>query len=146
MSGDLEDFLRRAAQRRQAKAAGQAQSQPAARRPAAQYSDSRREREITPIEELDEVLTAEVVQDDDRTSIAARMKRLAEAKQAAEAAERAAEAKMREAHGMLSRQELVKQEFTGNPVHDLIVTLGSPGGLQQAILMREILDRPEHRW
>lgn len=140
MSGDLEDFLRRAAQRRQAKAAQQ--RQPAARRQPPQYSDRKTER-VARIPE-DEVLTAEV--DHDSNSIAARMQRLEDAKRAAKKAEAEAAEKLKKAHGGRTRASLMTAETTGHPVHNLIRTLQRPGGIQQAILLREILERPEHRW
>ena len=36
--------------------------------------------------------------------------------------------------------------LSGNMAEDLIRMLRKPGGIQQAILLREVLDRPEHRW
>ncbi|TWU55259.1 hypothetical protein [Rubripirellula reticaptiva] len=143
MSGDLEDFLRRAAQRRQAKAAEQADSASVRRPP--QYSDSRSERNPQ-IEDIDEILTAEIVEEDDGSSIAARMHRLEEAKRVASELEKASAAQMRKARGMLPRQKLETKAFTGNPVQDLLDALQRPGGVQQAILLKEILDRPVDRW
>lgn len=145
MSGDLEDFLRRAAQRRQAKAA-EAQSAPKPMpktRP--QYTDSRSERVPQIVEEAEEILTAEFV-DDDGSSIAARMKRLADAKRLAAAAEEEAGVAMRKVRGMLSRQKVERKAFTDNTIQDLIETMQSPGGVQQMVLLKEILDRPTHRW
>ena len=63
MARDLDDFLRRAAQRRQAKAAEQRQAQQPERRVRPQYSDARTERIARPVEEAEEVLMAEVVDD-----------------------------------------------------------------------------------
>lgn len=145
MSGDLEDFLRRAAQRRQAKAA-EAQSAPKSTpktRP--QYTDSRSERIPQVVEEAEEILVAEFV-DDDGSSIAARMKRLADAKRAAAAAEEEAGIAMRKVKGMLSRQKVERKAFTDNTIQNLIETMQSPGGVQQMVLLKEILDRPTHRW
>ena len=145
MSGDLEDFLRRAAQRRQAKAAQQQQppqQQPAQRQPP-QYSDRRSER-VARIAE-DEVLTAEVVEDD-LNSFAARLQRVEEAKRAAKQAEAEAAAKLKKSHGGRTRASISTATPSGHPAQDLIRMLRQPGGIQQAILLREILDRPEHRW
>ncbi len=144
MSGDLEDFLRRAAQRRQAKAVEQPKAEAPVKR-APQYSDSRSERIARVVDDAEEILTAEIV-DDDGTSIAARMLRLEEAKRAAGHAEQAAAAKMRKVRGMLPRQQKTVKAITGNPVKDLIAAMQRPGGVQQAILLKEILDRPSHRW
>ncbi len=145
MSGDLEDFLRRAAERRQAKAAEQQSSAKPASRPKPQYTNSRSERTPQIVEEAEEILQAEFV-DDDGSSIAARMIRLSEAKKAAAAAEEEAGVAMRKVRGMLSRQKVERKVFTGNAVQDLIATMQSPGGVQQMILLKEILDRPTHRW
>ena len=76
MSGDLEDFLRRAAQRRQAKESQQQASQPPQRqRP--QYSNRRTERMAQPVEE---VVVAEVIEEP-VSPLADAQRRLAEAKQ-----------------------------------------------------------------
>jgi hypothetical protein len=140
MSGDLEDFLRRAAQRRQAKAA---QQQPPAERQRPQYSDRKTER-VARIPE-DEVLTAEIVEDDSN-SFAARLQRVEEAKRAAKQAEAAAAEKLKRAHGGRTRASISTAAPSGHPAQDLIRMLQQPGGIQQAILLREILERPEHRW
>ncbi|MCH5374095.1 MAG: hypothetical protein JJ992_08970 [Planctomycetes bacterium] len=152
MSGDLEDFLRRAAQRRRDKEAQQrgATGQPAGSRSTnktrPQYSNSRSER-IVSAEEADEVLEAELVEDELHDSIAARMRRL-------EAARRAA-AETHSHLGSLSHDEDQQKAkttvgggkfLTGDPAQDLIRLLREPRGIQQAILLKEILDRPEHRW
>jgi predicted DNA binding protein len=144
MSGDLEDFLRRAAQRRQAKAAQH--SEPAPRRQPPQYSDSRSER-LVQARETDEVLTAEVVQDDS-SSIAARMRRIEEAKQAAKKAEAEAAKKLAKVRGkgIRSKSPSVAVAMPENQTQSLIRMLRDSGGIRQAILLREILDRPEHRW
>ncbi|TWU47339.1 hypothetical protein Poly51_51390 [Rubripirellula tenax] len=144
MSGDLEDFLRRAAERRQAKAAEQTRSESNVRR-TPEYSDSRTERNAS--EQQEEILMAEIVDDDDDgTSIAVRMKRIEEAKRVAAGMEKEAAAKMRQVRGMLPRQAQAKKVFTGNTVQDLISTMQRPGGVQQMILMKEIFDRPVDRW
>ena len=143
MSGDLEDFLRRAAQRRQQKAAAQQQRSAAPsgkRRP--QYTNVRAERVVSPVE-TDEVLTAEIVEEEDSNSFAARMKRLEQAKKAAKEAESAVATAAKAGPSPSTVQAL----FTSaNPADDLIALLRQPGGIQRAILLREILDRPQHRW
>lgn len=148
MADDLEDFLRRAAQRRQAKAASQAQAAPPQGRSSRppQYSNARRERIVSSIDDEEEILAAEIVDDDINTSIAERMRRIAEVKRVAESAEAEAAKKLRQVRGMLARSEVATTKFTGNPVQDLLATLNQPGGLQQAVLLREILDRPVDRW
>ena len=156
MSGDLEDFLRRAAQRRQAKAAQEraASARPSESRSGSrarpQYSNSRTERVVS-ADEADEILVAEVVDDEAHNSIADRMRRLEAAKQAAAEAESSL--------GSLRRAEHKSQHkppakapaaagplLSGDPIQDLIKLLRQPTGVRQAILLREILDRPTHRW
>jgi hypothetical protein len=152
MSGDLEDFLRRAAQRRRAKEAqerggpGSQGGQRSASKTRPQYSNSRTERIVSPVE-ADEVLEAELVEEESHDSIAERMRRL-------EAARRAAA----ETHAPLGslRHDEPKQQaktplgtgkfFSGDPAQDLVRLLREPQGIQQAILLKEILDRPDHRW
>jgi hypothetical protein len=144
MSGDLEDFLRRAAQRRQAKAAQQ--SQPAPKRQPPQYSDRRTER-LVQARETDEVLTAEIVEDDPN-SFSARLRRIEEAKQAAAKAEAETAKKLAKARGksIRSKSSSVAVALSVNPTQELIRMLRNSSGIRQAILLREILDRPEHRW
>jgi hypothetical protein len=144
MSGDLEDFLRRAAQRRQAKAAQQQQQQPTPRqRP--QYSNRQTERRVRS-EQPEEVLTAEIVEEDPN-SYSARTKRVEEAKRAAKKAEAEVAEALRKAGGArASKASSVTVALTGQPTLDLLAMLRQPVGIQQAILLREILDRPEHRW
>jgi hypothetical protein len=140
MSGDLEDFLRRAAQRRQAKAAPQPTS-----RQKPEYSNSRTERRVRD-READEVLVAEIVEDDPN-SFAARLRRVEAAKLAAAKAE-AELAPKRQASGTDKTTTAPARAvlLSGDPRKDLRALLRQPGGIRQAILLREILDRPEHRW
>lgn len=142
MSGDLEDFLRRAAQRRQAKAAQQqqpAQQQRPRSRP--QYSDSRTERIVQAVD--DDIPVAEVVEDD-TSSLAARRRRLEQSKKAAEQAEAAK--RVRSAKPSARPATAATIPLAGSAAQDLLRILRQPGGIKQAILLREILDRPEHRW
>ena len=142
MPGDLEDFLRRAAQRRQQKAAQEKQQAPQ-RREKPQYSDSRSERIVRP-QHLDEaILTAEIV-DDQSISFGQRLKKVEDAKRAAAKAKQIADDLMKQA--ARKTPAALATEPTGVPIHDLLKLLRRPGGIQQAILLREILDRPEHRW
>ena len=154
MAGDLEDFLRRAAQRRQAKAAQQQQStQQSSQRQPPQYSDRRTERVARRPEDTervarrpeDEVLAAEVIEDD-LNSFSARLKRVEEAKRVAKQVEAEAAAELQRSHGGRVRTVDGAPGSTGDPARDLIRMLQQPGGIQQAILLREIFERPEHRW
>lgn len=63
MSGDIEDFLKRAAERRQARQASRPASAQQTQKPAArpEYTDSRRERTVRPRED-DELIVAEVIE------------------------------------------------------------------------------------
>ena len=150
MSGDLEDFLKRAAERRQAKATEK--NRPPKRVPP-QYSDSRSERvpHNPPLEAtvVEEVVVAEVV----RASQPARK----EPSLAERAKERAKERGTPTADITSASLPAVNQpyerasrstnvESVGFSAADIIELLKQPGGVQQAILLREILDRPEHRW
>lgn len=143
MAGDLEDFLRRAAERRQAKAA---QQQAATRRPASrarpQYTDSRTERLARSVEA--EEISADDLLDDDPDSIATRMRRVEEAKRAAAKAEAEIAERLKSKSGQKSAAP--SPALTGHLAQDLIRMLRTPGGVQQAILLREVLERPEHRW
>jgi len=64
MSGDIEDFLKRAAERRQARQASRPAAPQQTQKPAArpEYTDSRRERTVKPREDDDELIVAEVVE------------------------------------------------------------------------------------
>lgn len=141
MAGDLEDFLRRAAERRRAKAAEprQPEQRPPRRRP--EYSDSRRERMTQPVE------VAELV-DDEPTAVDAGLR---------EISARPEQPSRRTSSGSQRRSTTTAMPMAstnanaagGSPVldtEDLIAMLTSVGGLQQAIVLKEILERPEHRW
>ncbi|TWT76411.1 hypothetical protein CA13_69050 [Planctomycetes bacterium CA13] len=167
MSGDLEDFLRRAAQRRQAKAgqakagqgnAGQAKPAGASRQRATQqpppakstrqrpeYSNSRSERLVRPVEE--EIVVAEIVEDVD-SEWQQRRRRIEEAKRAAKQAQAEVGRQVSKLKKKSTDQTPVPVSplGTGHAIDDLLNLIHRPGGMQQAILLREILDRPEHRW
>ncbi|TWU21466.1 hypothetical protein Pla52o_36520 [Novipirellula galeiformis] len=148
MAGDLEDFLRRAAQRRQANAGGQ----PAAPRPAApqkpqrpQYSNSRTERISRDVE--DEIYVAEVVEEKP-SPWQERQRKIEEAKRAAKEAESVAAlalAKVK-ASNRSAAPPAPEVKMTGDVAGDLLRLLQSPEGIQQAVLLREILERPVDRW
>jgi len=142
MAGDLEDFLRRAASRRQQKAVEQQQA-PQQRRRQPEYSDSRSERISREPDEP--VLTAEIIAEDPK-SHAARLHRAEEAKRTAVKAKKQAKKSAEQARQRAARKRPVALGSTGKPAQDLVNLLKQPGGIQQAILLREILDRPEHRW
>lgn len=149
MSGDLEDFLKRAAQRRQANASQQQQQQQSAassRPKRREYTDSRKERlpQADQGEDLEEVMLAEIV-GDHQTPLAEKQQETEAAKKRAAEAEAAAQQQaaktQKSAGGAAPASPLGK-----NPAEELRQMLKQPGGLRQAILLKEILDRPEHRW
>lgn len=202
MSNDLEEFLKRAAQRRQANQAKEATQKTAAKqKPASQYSDARSERTIRIEPEDDEILMAEIIPDDvsrmapqrknsDRSGSSQRSassRSNSSQRNSGEspadvqrrppprrATERPRRAESRSAKAIQNPIQTVnpvgeiapmatgKADRTGSQddfyavrndanmgelnVADLIAALQSPAGFRQAILMKEILDRPTHRW
>ena len=147
MSGDLEDFLRRAAQRRQAKAA-QANQPTATPRKRPQYSNSRTERVTRTVETqaTEEVLVAEVV-DHPSPNQYDRRETGTEQQQAKTAKTQAEAAASRSATGKSStKSDAASSALNSQAGVELLDALRSPGGVRQAILLREILDRPTHRW
>lgn len=164
MSGDLEDFLKRAAERRQAKAA---QQQAPPKRVPPQYSDSRTERvpRPAPTDEIVEaqIVSASVVEDvvvaetvpvaQKRSGKAKSARRQKNAKKGA--ASRQTRSGPEEPNANTESkstpyeedQEMTgNRQSTGSSAENLIEMLKRPRGVQQAFLLREILDRPEHRW
>lgn len=81
MSGDIEDFLKRAAQRRQERQANQPPVPPKTSQPPPrpEYTDARRERSVSPIDDDDEIVIAQVVQAPVAERIAELKRRQAEA-------------------------------------------------------------------
>ena len=165
MAGDLEEFLRRAAQRRAQKA--QAAGAPPQRQPP-QYTDSRTERVARPVEDdvvIAEVVTAEVVSDPYEPGAEHQREATRAKKQAAraraqharklEAAEQKSRdkkaaaksaAKQKASDDAKARSDARRLADSENLVQDLLSLIRKPGGIQQAVLLREIMDRPDHRW
>ena len=144
MAGDLEEFLKRAAARRAAKEQQPAQAAPQQKRVADQYTQRRRERVVTPPVDEEPILVAEVVEAPD--AMAQRRDAVKAAKKEAARLEADAKkklAKLQKASGEGSSPNL---SFTGDARADLIRLIRQPGGIKQAILLREILDRPVNRW
>ena len=159
MAGDLEDFLRRAAARRQAKAgqaAAPAQPQPQqqqqqsrAQRARQEYTNRNTERQVR----QEDIVVAEVVEED---PFAARRQKIANAKKLAAKAraqankaenkQKAAKASAKQAAKSASKSKSaakVGPELGGAPIDDLLKLIRQPNGIQQAVLLREILDRPK---
>ncbi|HBJ35442.1 MAG TPA: hypothetical protein DDZ51_11960 [Planctomycetaceae bacterium] len=192
MSGDIEDFLKRAAERRQARQASRPAAPQQSQRPAArpEYTDSRRERSVRPREDDDELVVAEVIEQPLAKRIADLKQKQAEV-QAAKQSDRAGSAAKRDAVAVESdmsrndrnratrraadRAEAALQSRRGSAplsapvaaqtaasqrnaiaagqvdaggelINELLQSLKSPNGLQRAVLLHEILERPVHRW
>ena len=168
MSGDLEDFLKRAAQRRQAKAAQQKSSP---KRVQPQYSDSRTERipQHVPDDEIVEAQVVSATYDEDvvvadavtksqphrpkrqPTSLPGSGKASASSSKTLSDREQSrvgtsVEAQPTDASYTQGKKSLNRRAMNGFSTEALIEILKRPGGVQQALLLREILDRPEHRW
>lgn len=160
MAGDLEEFLKRAAERRAQKQGGAApktqpkQAAPVERpspvqrqtesRPRPEYTDARRERQVrAPIEEA--IPIAEIIEP--VNPLLEQEARVAEAKRRADEA-RKKMSKIRQSKPQAApvMAELVP-DAQGSPADQLFELLKSPDGVRQAFLLREILDRPDFdRW
>lgn len=192
MSGDIEDFLKRAAEKRQARQANRPAAAQPPQRPASrsEYTDSRRERSVRPQENEDEVIVAEVIEQPLAKRIAELKQKQADV-QAARQSDRAGSASKRDAVAVESdmsrndrnratrraadRAEAALQsrrggvplaspaaaqtaasqrnslasgqaDAGGELIDELLRSLKSPNGLQRAVLLHEILERPVHRW
>lgn len=174
MSGDIEDFLRRAAQRRQARQGNKPQAPPQRRRP--EYTDARRERLPSRPAEDDDLVVAEVVEEPMGRKLAelrrAQEQAMREAAAAAETrrvSERVADHSLTprvDSNARTGRGDVPVTPLAGGlakpsvtdateppdefvdplTLEELRESLLTPHGLRNAVLMREILDRPEHRW
>ena len=187
MSGDIEDFLRRAAERRQQRQAGKAPAPPVARqRP--EYSDASRERNVSRRDEdddLDDVLPAEAIEEPLSRRIAELKRKQAEAQSTRSVGRESSvgrnspqtqnrNAPPAQIRGSNSRGAEPKEPrraaakaddpiatiapaksyaapppastTVGVGIPELLRMLQTPHGLRNAILIREILERPEHRW
>ena len=92
--------------------------------------------------EPEEILVAEVIED----PLAEQRRKLEAAKKAAARARAEAAKKTKGLKPAGPPSPGVAPALSGDLAADLLRMLRQPGGIQQAILMREILDRPEHRW
>lgn len=153
MAGDLEDFLKRAAERRaqkQQQAGGAARPAPKPRpqqqprqQPQQQYTQAKRERQIRqPVQEA--IPVAEVV--DPNSSLAERREKARSKKRSDDARERVARQQraIHETDGPIDRG--VISVAGGTSVEQLLDLIQRPGGMQQAFILKEIFDRPEERW
>jgi small-conductance mechanosensitive channel len=152
MAGDLEEFLKRAAERRAQKQrqqqAGDGARQASRPKPRPEYSDARRERQVRQPAE-DPIPVAEVVEA--VNPLAEQQRKLAESKKRAEEAKRKLAEQKKKLKGkgdskQESSEAAVFQLGEGKPGEQLLKMIYQPGGIQQAFLLREILDRPADRW
>lgn len=147
MAGDIEDFLRRAAQRRQQQA-NQKQAQPAQppQRSAPQYTDRRRERvrQAVPVQPI----MAEIIEEDDEVEAVVATPSLSELRKSREATDRSdLEREQNRFSGGASVSDDAAQIRPGENVNiDLLRLLRSPNGLRQAVLLREILEPRSNFW
>jgi hypothetical protein len=175
MPDDIEDFLKRAAQRRQTKASSSpapasSPAKPAPVKPLAaprpEYTSARTERIPRNRVEDEQPLQAILIEDDNQTGegVAKHMESLKKQRtKAAKVAEEkraggtvkplpAAPAASTGGYVVPDRAPSVApQTMTGDnagfTVSDRLITmLRQPEGMMQAILLQEILKRPEHRW
>jgi len=164
MSGDLEDFLARAAKRRAEKASQQreqevrGQTQRSRTAVQSQYSNRKTERLVRLDDDEDEILEAEIVAELDREKTT---KRLNDAKAASpiSTGQKVSEQKtseqqprvLRSSRGPKSGESTGRalpagESSTGINALELVQMLGRPGGVRQAFLLKEIIDRPVQRW
>lgn len=157
MADNIEEFLRRAAERRQAKAAQTPVPAPAPTRP--EYTNSRTER-IVQAEVIEEVpLQAILVESPEQGESVpqhVRMHQVERARVQKSRKQKKGEGTVKpvappatvitSADAVNSATQLTDSSATENPVHQLIQMMKRPGGMTQAIIMNEILTRPDHRW
>lgn len=169
MSGDLEDFLLRAARRRQDKV-NEDQSREARadalrtkQQVQSQYSDRRSERRVQL--DVDDVMEAEVIESGIvEAEIVQTTKTTAggligvsnstkgqqsigvEASSIALSGDRSP--RQERAVGSHSSNRSASRGEQADPLNslELVELLGKPGGVHQALLLKEIIDRPTHRW
>lgn len=162
-NNDIEEFLKRAAQRRQTKPA-QAPSPPATPRP--EYTDAKLER-IPRNREDDAPVQAILIEENSAgESVAAHMKGLSKQRAQSErkADQRRAGGTVKPVEPPVSTKpsegsyvpktrapsvapQTVLGDDSGFTVADRLVTmLQKPEGMMQAMLLQEILKRPEDRW
>lgn len=154
MAGDIEEFLRRAAERRQQRANQRNVQQQQAARPAApQYTDRAAERvpraermpQAAPVYKPPvqvqqvEPLMAEVIEDDEHESMSDRRK-------TREAEDQSKIDNELQRHSQEGKQERSQQGHQATAAADLIRLLKSPSGVKQAILLREILEPRSNVW
>jgi len=163
MPDDIEDFLKRAAQRRQAKASPSPPPNPAAfppQRP--EYTSARSERIPRNRPENEKPMQAILIEDEAVEPVAKHVTQLqkerlkalreAEARRAGGTVKPVDQKPASQTYVVPERAANVAPKVTtgdnqGFTATDRLVTmLRQPEGMMQAILLNEILTRPEHRW
>ncbi|MCH1496025.1 MAG: hypothetical protein L7U72_12405 [Rubripirellula sp.] len=159
MSDDLEDFLARAAKRRAEKASQQreqelrGQTQRSRTAVQSQYSNRKTERLVRLDDDEDEILEAEIVAEADSEKMT---QRLDHAK-AVSPISPGQKTSGQKTHVLRSSRSPKSVESTGRALPagesstginalELVQMLGRPGGVRQAFLLKEIIDRPVKRW
>ncbi|QEG41643.1 hypothetical protein [Roseimaritima ulvae] len=152
MAGDIEEFLRRAAERRQQRANQRNAQQQQATRPAApQYTDraterlpraERRAQQAPPYQppvQQAEPLLAEIIEDDEHESMSQR-------RRSREAEDQAKVDSELQRHSEEGKQERSDRGEQSNAAEDIIRLLKSPNGMKQAVILREILEPRSNFW
>ena len=146
MAGDLEDFLKRAAERRaqkQQQGGGAARPTPPKPKPRPEYTEVKRERQIRPVIE-EAIPIAEIVHLSDET--AEQNRRMAVAQQKSDDARARMAKQQQEIHAPTEVDRGTISIAGGTPAEQLLDLIRRPGGIQQAYLLKEILERPINRW
>lgn len=152
MAGDIEEFLRRAAERRQQRANQRNTQQQQATRPAApQYTDRAAERlpraerraQAAPVYQPPvqqaEPLMAEIIEDEEHESMSQR-------RRSREAEDQAKVDSELQRHSEEGKQERSDRGEQSNAAEDIIRLLKSPNGMKQAVILREILEPRSSFW
>ena len=169
MQDDLEDFLARAAKRRADKANRQrgeeirSESRRIKQEIRSQYSDSRSERVVNVDDYEEEVFEAELVGEDlaqaEKLSSRSSKHRSTGDRETSRLKQvKPAEANSRSIHQIVKpasdsgvenpqvAKSRSRDHVTGIHSLELVQMLSRPGGIRQAFLLKEIIDRPLHRW
>lgn len=138
MSNDIEEFLRRAAERRQQAARQRSAQQQAQTKPrsAPQYTDRAAERRVSSardVEPEEVAVVAEIVEPSEAEYASGGLAQRRDAERAAK--------KLSDAQLVLAAPVTPETLIAA-----LTRQLSTPEGLRQALLIREVLDRPTHRW
>jgi hypothetical protein len=163
MGGDLDEFLKRAAQRRVANAAAKAEDRARQQKPprpvAPEYTSRQLERQVTSAAPEEDLVVATLVNSSGTTLFPGAIQAAGISSDIDQADERMS-SRIHEKFDQEVGNLDASREFAGgtlggtsnvvvsstNIVGQLKASLATPSGLRQAVLMREILERPEHRW